>query len=42
MTIAMPFMSAVTSLYNRRKQSKDYKQSVSEWKENTKIILMKL
>lgn len=33
MTIAMPFMSAVTSLYNRRKQSKDYKQSVSEWKE---------
>lgn len=42
MTIAMPFMSAVTSLYNRRKQSKDYKQSVSEWKENMKIILMKL
>lgn len=33
MTIAMPFMSAVNSVYGRVRQSKEHRQSVSEWKE---------
>lgn len=33
MTIAMPFMSAVNSVYGRFRQSKEHRQSVSEWKE---------
>lgn len=33
MTIAMPFMSAVNSVYGRVRQSKEHKQSVSDWKE---------
>lgn len=33
MTIAMPFMSAVNSVYGRRTQSRDRRESVAEWKE---------
>lgn len=33
MTIAMPFMSAVNSVYNRKRQSKEHKESLADWKE---------
>lgn len=33
MTIAMPFMSAVNSVYGRTRQSKQHKESVADWKE---------
>lgn len=33
MTIAMPFMSAVNSVYGRKRQSKEHRESVAEWKE---------
>lgn len=33
MTIAMPFMSAVNSVYGRKRQSKEHRESVSDWKE---------
>ncbi len=33
MTIAMPFMSAVNSVYGRKRQSKEHRESVADWKE---------
>ena len=33
MTIAMPFMSAVNSVYGRKRQSKEHLESVADWKE---------
>ena len=32
MTVAMPFMSAVSGLYSRRRQSKEHVQSLADWK----------
>lgn len=33
MTIAMPLMSAVNSVYGRRRQSKEHRESLADWKE---------
>ena len=33
MTIAMPFTSAINSVYNRKTQSRDHRESVAEWKD---------
>lgn len=33
MTLAMPLMSAINSLYSRKKQSKDHREEVADWKE---------
>lgn len=33
MTIAMPFMSAVNSVYGRKRQSKEHRESLADWKE---------
>ena len=33
MTIAMPFMSAVNSVYGRRRQTREHRESVADWKE---------
>lgn len=33
MTVAMPLMSAINSFYSRKRQSKERRESVTEWKE---------
>ena len=33
MTVAMPLMSAINSFYSRKRQSKEHRESVTEWKE---------
>ncbi len=42
MTIAMPFVTAVNALYNYRKQKKEQRQSVGDWKTNYENYISKI
>ncbi len=42
MTIAMPFITAVNAAYNYRKQKKEHRQSVGDWKTNYENYISKI